>query len=339
MRLYMNYYIRKRTFVNLFFKSLYVMKLTQTILAIGALAIVSVASAATGTVATPTSVAVGTGSDVSLTLSGAPRLVAKTSSSITLEWDKLATAGSYIVKYGKQSVATTADAYAEESEQVTGTGFTITGLTPATQYYLAVVVVDKDGMESDEFSDELAVLTDAAVASGAVAPAATTGTGAAAADQFRVTGANALNTLSFVVTFSQDVGTDPISVKVTRKSDQADIAVTSAVKDTANAKSVLVTLASPLDGATGYTVAVQSVKDTTGASIANGVNAMTDLSTPDALNAAPEATGAMAATATGTTDLTATPALPGTGAREDIVILAALLISGAAMYAYRRRMV
>ena len=87
------------------------MKFTKILVALSALTVVSVASAATGAVA-PTAKAPA-GSGATLTLSGAPRLVSKTDNSITVDWNKVDGATAYIVKYGKQTIATAGDAYTD----------------------------------------------------------------------------------------------------------------------------------------------------------------------------------------------------------------------------------
>lgn len=76
------------------------------------------------------------------------------------------------MKYSKTSVAGSTDPnaqYDNETDQVTTTGAVITKLSSSneklssgTAYYFSVVAIDKDGKESDTFSDELMVTTDAA---------------------------------------------------------------------------------------------------------------------------------------------------------------------------------
>jgi len=100
----------------------------------------------------------------SLEVKSAPKLVSKTSNSITLEWEKVDAAATYIVKYSKNSVATSSlpnPQYDNETDPVTTTGTTISNLESDMNYYFSVVAVDKDNNESDTYSDELKVKTDA----------------------------------------------------------------------------------------------------------------------------------------------------------------------------------
>lgn len=102
-----------------------------------------------GSVVVPT-----TTSATSLEMKGAPRLIKKTSDSVTLEWDAVPSASAYIVKYSKTSVANSTDLnaqYDNETGIITATGVVITKLSssneklaPATSYYFSVVAIDKE---------------------------------------------------------------------------------------------------------------------------------------------------------------------------------------------------
>lgn len=141
---------------------------------------VTLTSAASGAVTASTGTGVSAPTSP-LAVKSAPRLVKKTADSITLEWDTVPAAVSYIVKYSKKSVANSQEVtaqYDNETDPLTDTGVVITKLSsnnealiPATSYYFSLVAVDKDGAESDTFSDEIMVITDA---SGVVATGSTT---------------------------------------------------------------------------------------------------------------------------------------------------------------------
>ncbi|MDP2103309.1 MAG: fibronectin type III domain-containing protein [Candidatus Gracilibacteria bacterium] len=285
----------------------------------------------TATVATTTS----------LEVKGAPRLIKKTADSVTLEWDKVVGADSYIVKYSKTSVAGSTDPnaqYDNESDQVTTTGAVITSLSstkeklaPATAYYFSVVAIDKDGKESDTFSDELMVTTDAA--------GTTTATTSGATATLSVAGVTVTDDRTLAVAFNMELGADPVTVKITKTSDNSDVAVGLVTPDTTKKDTVIVSTIAALSPTTSYTLTVLSAKDVVGNSIQEGVSGLKEFSTPATMVAGLAAAGTESgATLSGsvTPEVTTTVA---TGAGTNLLVLAALLLSLGVVYIYRKKLV
>ncbi len=301
------------------------------------------AFAATGTTtAAPTSEKAPV--SASLELKGAPKLVSKTSTWVTLEWEKVEAATNYIVKYSKQSVANSTETnpqYDNETDPVTATGTTVENLEADTDYYFSVVAVDKDNNESDTYSDELNVKTDSAVAgSGAVAA---TGTGAASSLALSNVTAQDNKTLS--LEFSAALGTDPVSVKITKTTDSSDVPVAQITPDASSPNNVIVKVATVLDANSSYSVTVISAKDATGNNIQEGVNGVKEFQTPVNLAASLEAgaldaaalSGATMSGATASGALNGAPALPATGTKENLIVIVALMLSFGIVYGYRKR--
>lgn len=284
----------------------------------------------------------------SLTVKGAPRLVNKTSNSVTLEWDAIPAATAYIVKYSKTSVANSKDPtvqYDNETDQLTTTGAVITklssnneALTPATTYYFSFVAMDKDMKESDTFSDELMVVTDA---SGMVATGSTT---ALAIQDLVVIDANTIS-----LTFNTALSNEPVNVKITKTSDNSNILVGAVVQDPTNPNAVKVTTLAALSPVSSYTLTVLSAKDAAGNTIQEGVSGLKEFTTPEtlkatantaveipALNAAGSESGV---TLSGVTvDVTSATKVE-TGTQTNLMILAALLLSLGIVYIARRKLV
>ncbi|OIP54311.1 hypothetical protein AUK10_01105 [Candidatus Gracilibacteria bacterium CG2_30_37_12] len=312
------------------------------------LSVSTLTSAATGSVLPPTATPIptATSAPTSLAITGAPRLVKKTSNSVTLEWDAVPTATAYIVKYSKTSVANSQDPkaqYDNETDQLTTTGAVITklssnneALAPATTYYFSFVAIDKDMKESDTFSDELMVVTDA---SGMVA------TGSTAALAIQDLAVIDTNTLS--LTFNTALSSDPVNVKITKTSDNSDILVGAVTQDPTNPSTVRVTTLTALSPVSSYTLTVLAAKDATGNTIQEGVSGLKEFTTTEtlqasasneipALNAAASESGA---TLSGTTvDVTSATKVE-TGTQTNLMILAALLLSLGIVYIARRKLV
>ena len=250
-------------------------KYLATVATLSLLSVSTLVSAATGDVGTGSTsadtVVVPATTTTSLEVKGAPRLVKKTTDSVIIEWDVVTDATAYIVKYSKTSVATSIDPnaqYDNETDQVTTTGAVITKLSstneklaPATSYYFSLVSIDKDGKESDTFSDELMVTTDATEMT-VTAPATTLAINEVVVSDDR--------TLS--LSFNSDLSVDPVSVKITKTSDNSDISVATVVQDLENPAVVTITTAVALNPSSSYTLTVLSAKDTAGNTIQEGVN-------------------------------------------------------------------
>ena len=265
----------------------------------------------------------------SLNVKGAPRFVKKDATSVTLEWNKVDTAVSYVVKYSKKSVMTSSDptaTYDMETSPVTATGTTIDKLTENTTYYFSVVAIDKDGNESESFSDELAV-------------------NLSAATSFAVAKVSVVDVKTVTVDFTSDLGTSPVSVKIQKASNNAAVTVMSVTPDAEVKTRALVTLSTPLDPSSAYSLTVLSAKDALGNTIPEGINAIKEFTTTASLAPSPEV-ALNAATASGDTlsgatasgsAVEAATALPKTGTGENLLILAALLLSLGIVFVIRRR--
>jgi hypothetical protein len=269
----------------------------------------------------------------------APKLVNKTSTWVTLAWDKVTAATGYIVYYSKTSVAATpADSgakYPGQTDQIpaTDTWVVVSGLEPNTPYYFSLVTLDAEGNESN-FSDELNVSTDAlgALAWAAVAP---TGTWVIA---FGIESVNPIDTNTISVTFTKALGNDPIVVKIKKVSDSSELVIASVTKDPTSPNKAIVTLTSPLEKPSVYSIDIIAAKDEAGNNIEAWVDWTKEFPTPDSLLASPDLNAAWSwATSTGTV----TPDLEAakTGPAMNIVILAALILSFGLVFFYRRKLI
>lgn len=318
--------------------------------------------AATGTTVTPTGVS-ASGVTVAapasslheeLNVPGAPVLVSQTATSVTLSWEKVDAATSYIVKYSKSSVAEAFNAgktdatYEIETDPVTATGTTINGLKSGVTYYFAVVGVDKANNESPTNSEELAVTLSAATTTATGTTVATTATGTTAS-AFKVSKVNVIDSNRVEVVFGSSVSTEtPVTLKLVKTSDSSNVATSSVAVDPLDTTKVIVSLATALDPSSSYVLTVISAKDTNGTPIQAGIDAVKEFATSanlksaalGSMNAAPTATGATAtgATATGTMAPTDAKALPATGTKENLLFaLAAVLSLGIVLIARRKR--
>jgi len=309
-----------------------------SLLSISTAALAATAVTSTGVTTDTATVATTT----SLEVKGAPRLVKKTSNSVALEWDAVTGATAYIVKYSKTSVANSTDPnaqYDNETDQVTSTGTVITKLSssneklsPATAYYFSVVAIDKDGKESDTFSDELMVTTDAA----GTAAVATTASGAATT--LALASVTVTDDRTLTVAFNMDLGTDPVTVKITKTSDNSDVTVGLVTPDTTKKDTVIVSTATTLSPTTSYTLTVLSAKDMAGNSIQEGVSGLKEFSTPATMTTSMAAGTDTGATLSGSVVPEATTTVA-TGTKENLLVLVALLLSVGIVYIYRKKLV
>jgi LPXTG-motif cell wall-anchored protein len=293
-----------------------------------------------------------------LNVPGAPKLVTQTPTSVTLEWVGVPAAKSYIVKYSKTSVSEAFKAgktnatYDMESDQVTSTGTTIKDLKAGTVYYFAVVALDATNNESMTNSEELAVTL--APATGATASGAVAST----TSEFKLIGVSVVDAMTLMIDFNAPLSTDPVSVKLVKSSNAAATAIKSIVPGKTPAQAVI-TLATPLDAASSYSLVVISAKDSKGSSISQGLNAVKEFATSSNLVKTAATTvlptvGAMA-TASGVTlsgstlsgavanteasgALNAAPELPATGTQETLLlVLAAIIAFAIVLFARARR--
>jgi hypothetical protein len=291
----------------------------------------------------------------SLEVKGAPRLVKKTADSVVLEWDTVPGAFAYIVKYSKTSVATSKDPAAQydyETDLINTTGAVITSLSttkekllPGTAYYFSVVATDKDGKESDVFSDELMVMTDSAMVASTGATASTGVTTMVAASALAIKDLVVSDDKTLSLSFNANLSKDPVRVKITKTSDNSDVVVASVVQDTEKPDTVTVTTSTLLSSASSYTLTVLSAKDAEGNAIQEGVSGMKEFTTAETLKSSaptPDLKSAgsdvsVGSGATATSPETATKVA--TGAKENIVVFAALLLSLGIVYIYRRKLI
>ncbi|MDD2892229.1 MAG: fibronectin type III domain-containing protein [Candidatus Gracilibacteria bacterium] len=320
-------------------------KYLATLATFSLISVSTLVSAATGDVTTTatgmTTVAPTTNS---LEVQGAPRLVKKTTDSVVLEWDAVPAASAYIVKYSKTSVATSTDPnaqYDNETDQVTTTGAVITKLsstneqfTPETSYYFSVVAIDNQGKESDTFSDELMVTTEsmdaAVISSGSTTPVVT----------LAINDLVVIDDRTLSLSFNSDLSTESVRVKITKTSDNSDIAVETVVQDSMNLSTVTITTLSALIPASSYTLTVLSAKDAAGNIIQEGVNGLKEFTTSETLQPAIETVPALnAAPVSEEVVSIATATEVATGAKENLIILAALLLSLGIVYIYRRKLI
>ena len=278
--------------------------------------------------------------DVTATVSG---------TTVKLSWASVTGATSYQAQYDEKQPdlndVNSAYAYAADfaaSEGATATG-EIANLKPSTKYYLIVSAFDAQGRESDVASTEISFTTEAAAA---VSAPASTGSVAAA---FGLDGAavTTVDATTIRLSFNADLdAAKDVSVSVVSNLDKSDLGAT-AVADPTDAKSAVVTLATPMALDSSYALTVKAATDAAGRSIPAGTDAVREFTyaaasstgaaatstvasasadiaaAPVALNAAPAATAA------------ASGKLPATGPAETVVVLMALALAGA--YAMLRR--
>lgn len=264
----------------------------------------------------------------SLDINGEITVVSTDNTSITLAWDKVAAATSYIVFYDiKSPDANDPNAtYSKMSDPVATTGATISGLTPNTTYYLMVLALDDKGNESSQGSKEVVAQTAGAAAFGLAENAVVT-----------------TSDKSLILSFNKKLdAAQPITLSIVANQDKSTVTATATVNAT-DASKVDVALDSSLVKDTSYTLTVKSATSAVGENVQAGVNAVQEFTfiapavvTPDItdtavetvlkdipLNAAPVAT--------------TTKALPETGPAENIVVALALILGAATVFVLRRR--
>lgn len=298
---------------------------------------------------TSVSTAASTGSvaSASLDVQGAPTIVTSTPTSITLQWNKVDAAESYIVMYSTKSVATSAEPnaiYDNETAPVSETGTTVDKLTENGTYYFAVVALDKEGNQSENFSDELVVNLGGTSSSTGTSDAATGSEAPTAANEssFALNAVTPKDTRTVVLEFTSDVGSDPVQVKLQKTQNSATIEVTKTEVDSANPKNVILTLGSDLETESSYSLTVVSAKDSAGNNIPEGINAikefttLADLAKPEGETAAPE-TDLNAASASGMTASGADLTKAATGTKENVIMILALLSGLGVVFAFRKK--
>lgn len=300
---------------------------------------------ASGTTASATGTTTATGASLSdaLNVPGAPALVSKTATSVTLSWMKVDAAKYYVVKYSKNSVAQafakgdTTAAYDDETDRVTATGTTISDLKPDTTYYFSVVALDETGKnESTTNSEELAVEL--------VSPAA-------AASTLKLASVNVASETALTLEFSAPLAKNPpVSVRIKKTSDSTNVPVLSVTADPTNDSRVIVALETPLSPSSSYNVLVIDAADANGLPISKGVNAEKEFATAATLAKADVAGSSTGATASGSTapeaglnaapevaPVTTAAALPATGAKENLLLFLAAIIAMGIVYGVKKK--
>lgn len=241
------------------------------------LATTSIAFASTGDTSTntgtTTAITTTTSANIAavaeaLNVPGAPELVSKTDTSITLKWNKVAVAKAYIVKYSKKSVAEAVNSgdttamYQDEIDPVSTTGAMIKNLKSGTPYYFAVVALDENNNESATNSEELSVST---LAEGTSTGAETTAVTTKATD-FKLANVVIVDDKTITVSFSAPVVAESVTLKLTKSANSSNIPVVS-VNKTLLPTEVTVKLGATLDPTSSYSLVVITAKDSTGSAI------------------------------------------------------------------------
>jgi LPXTG-motif cell wall-anchored protein len=332
------------------------------------IAITPVVFANTG--ATTTTTVVSTGATVpaaaaeALNVPGAPELVSKTDTTITLKWNKVAAAKTYIVKYSKKSVAEAANAgdtsamYQDEIDPVTTTGATIKNLKANTPYFFAVVALDEKNNESATNSEELSVST-LPEGAGTTSTAGTTEQSAEVAktSDFKLANVVVVDDRNLNVSFSTPVAIESVTLKLTKSANSSNIPVLTVSKGT-NPLEVSVKLGAALDPTSSYSLVVVTAKAVSGSAITQWLNAVKEFSTVATLQKAATAgtltvvggnvaSGATVSGNTSVNGLNSAPAtasgalaanqLPTTGTKENLLLALAALLGLAIAYAIRTR--
>lgn len=304
---------------------------------------------ATGTTGTTTT---------SLEMKSGPTLKSKTDTTITLEWEKIPAAASYIVKFSKKSVATSTDPnaqYDEETDPIIENTYTIENLTPWTTYYFSVVAVDKNNVESDNLSDELSAMTNTSLTTTTTWTATTvtttdikttTGTANKTTEttipkaSLILTDVRVEDNKTIHLNFSSPLSNDAIEAKIINTANNMDVPRESIKVDPTTPTRAIVKIATILDPKTSYSVTIVNAKDTNWNNIEKWLNGTKEFQTP-VFAAAPAntvtntGTGNITTATTGTwitwtganVNVTNTKALPATWTKENVIILTALLIS------------
>lgn len=235
-----------------------------SILSVSALLIATQAFAATPDPVMPaasgstTTTASSNAASIALNVPGTPTLTSKTATTVTLEWAKVDTAKSYIVKYSETSVAQAFEAgnknatYSLESDQVTSTGITIKDLKTDKNYYFAVVALDAAMNESMTNSGELMVALSSATSTGALVKPLVS--------DFKLTAVTVINAQTLSIDFSAALSSDPVTLKIEKSTDKSSIFVKNVVPGKSS-NQVIVNLVGSLDPSSSYSLVIVTAKD------------------------------------------------------------------------------
>lgn len=196
------------------------------------------------------------------------RVLEVSDTSISLDWADVTDAIGYYMYYGTTSGS--GGVYETEGiDLIDNNEFTITDLSPETNYFIAVTSVDEFGTES-AFSPELQQAT---LLAGAKAQATS----------FRIKSVDVLGKDSLSFEFSADLENSPSAVRefiVAEKNSSIELGVDISDIDPTNPKGVIVVLSSELSPVTEYKVTVLDIRDTGGNTIESWVDAFISFMTP-----------------------------------------------------------
>lgn len=202
----------------------------------------------------------------SITVNEAPKLDQAYDDSLSVMWAKQPGALGYYIYYSK----TPSEWKTYESlvpDFISGTGGTITWLSPETTYYVAIVAVDENGEES-AYSPEATFKTQASGTSPKLA-----------VKQVKVVSDN-----SFKLIFNVGLDTNPEAIRDFKIVDQTNGGLEKEVKktevDPTDFRNVLIDLAAPMWENTKYVVTVVTLQDKNGKTIESGIDGIISFVTP-----------------------------------------------------------
>ncbi len=202
----------------------------------------------------------------SITVKEAPKLEQAYDDSLSVYWEKQPGALGYYIYYSK----TPSEWKTYESlvaDFISGTGGTITWLTPETNYYVAIVAVDENGEES-AYSPEAVFKTQAAGTSPKLA-----------VKQVKI-----ISSTSFKLIFNVGLDTRPEVTKDFKVVDQTNGWIekewNKSTIDPTDFRSIIIDMASPLGENTKYVVTVIAIQDKNGKTIESGIDGIISFVTP-----------------------------------------------------------
>lgn len=189
------------------------------------------------------------------------QLVSSTNNSITFSWDEVSDTLGYYLYWGIDSV--------NENEEVTPieeTEFTLTDLQENTKYKIALTTINSSGEES-QLSTTQTFST----------------SGASEDDDFQLLEVQVIDETTLELSFnspledSQDAQREFMILTAT---SGKEINISDTELNSQDSSLLTVTLSEPLTTSTSYDVTVLAVKDTNGKTIENGIDAVTNFTTP-----------------------------------------------------------
>jgi len=193
-----------------------------------------------------------------------------TGNSITFSWDEVPDALGYYLYWGKNDVSEH-----EEVAPIDGTSFTLGNLEANTTYKVSLSSIDSNGGEGEK-SQPQSFSTNGQTA---LSPS-----GASSSSQdFQLTDVKVLDEYTLQFLFNSDLETASGAQRdfiVDNATTQNELPISSTEVDAQDNSILKVTLSSPLQVSTTYDVTVLAIKDNTGRTIENGIDAVTNFTTP-----------------------------------------------------------